>query len=356
MIKHTYQSIRTLCVEVLSTLQCDNAKTHANTMDLASFCLNSYGSNPAYLVQSFNVDTINIKYLRLQSSYIRTNNHTNPSYLAEHHLKCFNIRKELRAIQKTPVALVNCSVETIMTDKSTNYYDSAITVNSVFPQKGAYPVSNLCGGMYAPNNDNSNMLWNVLKNKLDLIGQEPYDCQSSPGNCFFASLGHALYRKPSAHFQIRNAGITHLVNNPELYIESLADRSWESYIQDMSQPGTCCDNIIMQAVANALSCTIHITDSSTNANPTIINPVSLDQRQKVVFLGYINNLHYVSTLPNTNTGSQTDNKEKKHWRKNDCMLGNNELMKALMQKGFGLKNWQSIKSQRAHPMSPNLII
>jgi hypothetical protein len=185
-----------------------------------------------------------------------TNNHTNPSYLAEHHLKCFNIRRELHAIQKTPDALVNYSVETIMTDKCTNYYDSVVTVNSVSPQKGAYPVSNLCGGMYAPNNDNSNLLWNVLKNKLALIGQEPYDCQSSPGNCFFASLGHALYRKPSAHFQIRNAGITHLVNNPELCIESLAGRSWESYIQEMLQPGTWCDNIIMQAVANALSCTL----------------------------------------------------------------------------------------------------
>jgi hypothetical protein len=53
----------------------------------------------------------------------------------------------------------------------------------------------------------------------------------------------------------------------------------------MSQPGTWCDNIIIQAVANAiaLSCTIHITDSSPNANATIVNPISLHQRQKIVF-------------------------------------------------------------------------
>jgi hypothetical protein len=51
----------------------------------------------------------------------------------------------------------------------------------------------------------------------------------------------------------------------------------------MSQPGTWCDNIIIQAVANALSCTIHITDSSPNANATIVNPISLHQKQKIVF-------------------------------------------------------------------------
>jgi hypothetical protein len=51
----------------------------------------------------------------------------------------------------------------------------------------------------------------------------------------------------------------------------------------MSQPGSWCDNIISQAAANALSCTIHITDSSPNANATIVNPISLRQKQKIVF-------------------------------------------------------------------------
>jgi hypothetical protein len=41
--------------------------------------------------------------------------------------------------------------------------------------------------------------------------------------------------------------------------------------------------IIIQAGANALSCTIHITDSSPNANATIINPISLHQGHKILF-------------------------------------------------------------------------
>ena len=51
----------------------------------------------------------------------------------------------------------------------------------------------------------------------------------------------------------------------------------------MSQTGTWCDNIIIQTGANALSCTVHITDSSPNADTTIVNPISLHQRHKIVF-------------------------------------------------------------------------
>ena len=70
-----------------------------------------------------------------------------------------------------------------------------------------------------------------------------YDCGNSPGDCFFASSGQALYKNPNCHLDIRSPGITHLMHNPELYIENI---SWENYIEEMSQPGTWCDNIIIQ--------------------------------------------------------------------------------------------------------------
>ena len=60
------------------------------------------------------------------------------------------------------------------------------------------------------------------------------------------------------------AGISHLHNHPELYIESISDDSWENYIRQMSLPGTWCDHLIIQAVANALNCVIHIIDSNAN--------------------------------------------------------------------------------------------
>ena len=67
--------------------------------------------------------------------------------------------------------------------------------------------SKLRGGMYSANNK-SNSPWNVLENKFVLIGKVPYDCGSSPGDCFFASLGHALYKNPDCHFHIHNLHYT----------------------------------------------------------------------------------------------------------------------------------------------------
>ena len=213
----------------------------------------------------YSVDTMN-----LISCYTQTQKSGEEKFscICNEHI---SIKNEMFFIHKCPDALVNCSVGVVVSYKPSNHN---ITIINLSLQKRIHlsNISNLHGGMYSANN-NGNLLWDVLKNKLALIGQEPYDCQSSPGDCFFASLGHALYKNPDSHFQIRCAGIAHLMNHPELYIESLADKSWKNYIQEMSQSGTWCDNIIMQAVANALSCTIHITDSSTNPNATIINPI-----------------------------------------------------------------------------------
>ena len=143
----------------------------------------------------------------------------------------------------------------------------------------------------------NNFTWNILVNKLASIGRVPFDCGSSSDDCFFVSMSHSLYSNADLHVQIRSAGITHMINHPELYIESIANESWEHYIQEMSKQGTWCDNIIIQAVANALSCTIHITHSDLNAiNATFITPLNSHQKQRIVFLGYINGLHYVSTL------------------------------------------------------------
>ena len=97
------------------------------------------------------------------------------------------------------------------------------------------------------------------------------------------------------------AGISHLHNHPELYIEIISDDSWENYIRQMSLLGTWCDHLIIQAVANALNCVIHIIDSHANSpQATIVTPVVQQGTQQTIFIGYINHLHYVSTVTNTN--------------------------------------------------------
>ena len=54
-------------------------------------------------------------------------------------------------------------------------------------------------------------------------------------------------------------------------------------------------------MANANNCVIHITESDINEpEGTTITPVSHDQQPRVIFGGYINELHYVSTVPYKN--------------------------------------------------------
>lgn len=154
----------------------------------------------------------------------------------------------------------------------------------------------LKGGML-PTSDDCNLSWVCLSERLSCISLMPYDVGGS-GDCFFKSVSHQLYGTPELHFEIRMAGINHLNNHPEIYIESFSDNSWEDYIQQMSTPGTWCDNLIIQAVANARNCVVHITESDINKpHGTIITPILHEGRSNTIFIGYINELQYVSTIP-----------------------------------------------------------
>ena len=87
--------------------------------------------------------------------------------------------------------------------------------------------------------------------------------------------------------QIRLAGIRHLKEHPEIYLESLFDTSWQTYIQQMCQQGTWCDNVIIQAVANVHKCIIHITESDINKpEGTFITPVIPEEKRKVFYWVY----------------------------------------------------------------------
>ena len=129
--------------------------------------------------------------------------------------------------------------------------------------------SSLKGGMH---HNTADSLWNCLSQRLAEIGLIPHDV-GGYGDCFFKSVSHQLYGTADLHVEVRMAGISHLHNYPELYIESISDDT--------------------QAVANAFNCVIHITESNANSlQATIITPV-LQQE--------INDLHYVSTVTHSNS-------------------------------------------------------
>ena len=122
--------------------------------------------------------------------------------------------------------------------------------------------STLRGSMLSKNSS-CKSAWACLNDRFTRLSLVAYDVGGN-GDCFFKSVSHQLYKTADFHFEIRKAGIQHLNNHPEYFIESISDNNWQSYIQQMSTSGTWCDNIIIQAVSNAFNCIIHITESDIN--------------------------------------------------------------------------------------------
>ena len=69
---------------------------------------------------------------------------------------------------------------------------------------------------------------------------------------------------------MRNLGIQYLVQNPEQYIESNTEHSWQGYLTNMSCQGTWADTIVIQAVANCLNLSIYIAESNETFAPVTI--------------------------------------------------------------------------------------
>lgn len=117
------------------------------------------------------------------------------------------------------------------------------------------------------------------------------------GDCFFLAVSHQLYGDPNHHLLIRQAGVQYLSNNPERFIESNTESSWNEYINYMSMQGTWCNALIVQAVADCQNVAIHIIESHENfAGEILIGPHYLAQHPpKTIYLGHLDELHYVST-------------------------------------------------------------
>jgi len=108
--------------------------------------------------------------------------------------------------------------------------------------------STLKGGVLPNENVDSNLPWTTLTDRLAQISLVPYDVGN--GDCFFTSISHQLYETLQLYYEIRMSGIAHLNNHSEIYIESISSNKWANYVQQISNPGTWCDNIIVQAVVH----------------------------------------------------------------------------------------------------------
>ena len=58
------------------------------------------------------------------------------------------------------------------------------------------------------------------------------------GDCFIRAVAHQLYGNPNNYYLVRNLGIQYLMHNPEQFLESNTDYSWQGYFNNMSCQGT----------------------------------------------------------------------------------------------------------------------
>ena len=112
----------------------------------------------------------------------------------------------------------------------------------------------------------------LLNLRLRQLGLRPVDV-GGEGDCFFRAVSHQLYGDPNHHLLIRQAGVQYLNSNPEGFIESNTENSWNGYINNMSMQSTWCDALFVQAVEDCQNVAIHIRKSHENfAGQTLIEP------------------------------------------------------------------------------------
>jgi len=144
-----------------------------------------------------------------------------------------------------------------------------------------------------------NSSYDRMINRLCRNGLQALDVGGS-GDCFFRAISHQYYGTSEFHIAVRQAGVSFLEQHAELFVESISEDSSKSYLKRMATPGTWCDNIIIQAVANQLNCVIHIIESRLSCpEGTTITPPPANKNQRVLFVVFIEDLHYVSTEPHT---------------------------------------------------------
>ena len=173
----------------------------------------------------------------------------------------------------------------------------------------------------------------LLETRLSELNRTALDVGAG-GDCLFRAVSHQLYSNPNNHFYIRSLGIQYLLHNPEQFIESNTDHSWQEYLNNMSRPGTWADAIIIQAVANCLNLSIHIAESSDTFAPvTVVQPAIVTRECRTIYIGHIGETHYVSTeekrsseLPSKKQCDQTLVKDKLQ------VIDKNEKRRAYMKK------------------------
>ena len=125
----------------------------------------------------------------------------------------------------------------------------------------------------------------LLNLRLRQLGLKPVDVGDG-GDCFFRLVSHQLYGDPSHHLSIRQAGVQYLSNNPERFIESNTENSWNECINIMSMH---CLYKQLQTVKMQQFILQNLTKILQGKHYLAQHPST------TIYLGHLDELHFVST-------------------------------------------------------------
>ena len=134
----------------------------------------------------------------------------------------------------------------------------------------------------------------LLQTRLSNFGRTAIDVGGG-GDCFFRAVSNQLYGNPNNHFYLRsvNIGVQYLVHNPDQFIESNTEHSWQDYLRRMSNQGTWADAIIIQAVANCLlNLSIHIIELNPAFSPaTVVEQINVTDVSLRIYIEHVDEIH-----------------------------------------------------------------
>lgn len=192
-----------------------------------------------------------------------------------------------------------------------------------------------------------------MKTRLSGLNRTAVDV-GGDGDCFFRAVSHQLNGSPDNHSHIRSLGVQYLLQNPEQFIESNTDHSWQDYLNNMPCQGTWADAIIIQAVANCLNLLIHIAESfETFAPVTVVQPVNVTGENTIIYIGHISETHYVSTVETRNCqvlNSKTCDQsvfEKQKMVKQEKCRADRDYMKEYMKKRRANEDFRKRENQNS---------
>ena len=122
------------------------------------------------------------------------------------------------------------------------------------------------------------------------------------GNGFFRALSHQLFGDAESHQIVRQAATDKVLRNPEIYAESLINNDIQNFLLSLSKDREWADNHAIQAAADAFGVSIEIINSnSVSSAPVAVLPQGIPQNlvNKRIFLGHIDQVHFVSTELNS---------------------------------------------------------